>query len=74
MTPLAVVLILTSALLVVLTVVVYGRIVRELRYQIELKDEHLRQCQHLMTAMRAHPAGKRLSPDLTLITGGNEAS
>ena len=50
----------------------YERMVRDLRYQIELKDEHLRQCEHLLASMVRHPAGQ-VTPDLRIVSG-NEAS
>jgi hypothetical protein len=52
----------------VLTVLFYERYVRELRYQIALKDEHLRQCQGLIATMRRHPAkGVDVSANLRLV-------
>jgi len=58
-----------AATLTLVTVLVYDRIVRDLRYQVEIARDHADQCQALMATMRAHPSGKRISPDLALIKG-----
>ena len=51
------------------TVYVYEKVLRDLRYQVEIARDHADQCQALMATMQAHPSGKRISPDLALIKG-----
>jgi len=50
------------------TIWVYESMVRELRFQVQLRDDHIRSCQHLIASMTRHPAKGRVSPDLRLIS------
>ena len=68
MTATAVIVLLIASATTLLTCLWYERYVRELRYQIAIKDDHLRQCAHLIAAMRRHPAkGVDVSPNLRLV-------
>ena len=55
------------------TIWVYESMVRELRFQVDLRDQHIRQCTHLIASMTRHPAKGRISPDLRLV-GTQDAS
>jgi hypothetical protein len=64
---LAVIGVILSTATLIVTIYFYERYVRELRYQIAIKDDHLRQCAHLISAMRRHPANGDVSANLRLV-------
>jgi len=65
----AIVIVLISSATTLITLLVYERVVRDLRYQVHIAEEHARACQHLVATMTRHPAGKQMGPaNLRLIT------
>jgi hypothetical protein len=60
-----------ATLVTVSTIVAYENFVKRLRAEIAYKDEHIHQCQHLISSMVRHPAGQ-VSPNLRIVQHGND--
>lgn len=60
----------TSALIVIATLIVYERMLRVAREERDRAIDHADQCQALLTAVNRHPSVRRL-PALSVIEGGN---
>ena len=66
----ALILVLISTATTLVTLLVYERVVRDLRYRVQLAEDHADQCQHLVAAMTRHPA-KGTYPNLTVVRAGD---
>ena len=51
------------------TVWAYEKALREERWRRQRAEEHAETCQHLVATMSRHPAGKRISADLHIVSG-----
>jgi hypothetical protein len=65
----ATVIVLMSGLMVALTLWGYERALREERWKRERAEVEIATLQALLASKGRHPAGKRLSPDLTVLRG-----
>ena len=58
----ALVIVLISTATTLVTLLVYERVVRDLRWELQRSRDHIASCQHLIAAMTRHPAGSQMGP------------